>query len=215
MAKAAKSQRRSAIQRLRREEIEVAALRSILRRGFIATTLRTVAKDAGVPLGVIHYYFRNKDDLMRRVAARIYNAMLGEMDAVRARHRDAARRIDALAEAWLMRATEDWRASLAFIEYWVACVRSGTTDRLYTKTLNGFRAMLSETLAEAGAQEPQEAALRLLAMISGYSMLYRTKAPDPAERERLLGFAREMTRRAIARGRTRMRMLARNTTMKE
>ncbi len=214
MIKSAKSQR-SATQRTRREMIETAALRTVLRHGFPATSLRTVAKEAGVPLGVIHYYFDGKDDLMRRVAARIYGAMVAEMDAVRARHRNPARRIDALVETWLVRATEDWRASLAFIEYWAACVRKGTTDRLYTRTLNGFRVMLMETLAEAGAEQPRDVALRLLAMISGYSMFYRTKAPDPAERERILGSAREMTRRAIARGRTRMRVLARKTAVKE
>jgi AcrR family transcriptional regulator len=208
MAKAENSQRRSTIQRIRRAEIENAALRSVLRQGFAATSLRTVAKDAGVPLGVIHYYFRSKDDLMRRVATRLYNAMVAEMDAVGARHRDPARRIDALVETWLVRATEDWRASLAFVEYWAACVRKGTTDRLYTKTLNGFRDALAQSLAEAGAQEPQETALRLLAMIAGYSMMYRTKAPDPAERALILSFAHGITRRAIARGRTRIRLLA-------
>jgi AcrR family transcriptional regulator len=213
MVKSAKSQR-SAIQRARREQIEAAALRSVLLRGFPATSLRTVAKDAGVPLGVIHYYFRGKDDLMRRVATRIYHAMIAELEALRARHRDPARRIDALVETWLVRATEDWRASLAFVEYWAACVREGTTDRLYSRALNGFRTMLTETLAEAGADQPGDAALRLLAMISGYSMFYRTKAPDPAERERILGFAREITRRAIARGRMRMRVLVRKTGAK-
>jgi AcrR family transcriptional regulator len=214
MIKSAKSQR-SAAQRARREMIEAAALRTVLRHGFPATPLRTVAKEAGVPLGVIHYYFRDKDDLMRRVAARIYDAMVAELDAIRAHHRDPARRIDALVETWLVRATEDWRASLAFVEYWAACVRKGTTDRLYTRTLDGFRAILMETLVEAGAEHPRDVALRLLAMISGYSMFYRTKAPDRAERQRILGFAREMTRRAIARGRTRMRVLARKTTAKE
>jgi AcrR family transcriptional regulator len=215
MASAPGSRRRSAIQRARREMIEAAALRSVLRRGFPATSLRTVAKDAGVPLGVIHYYFRGKDDLMRRVATRIFDAMVAELDAVRARHRDPVRRVDALVETWLMRATEDWRASLAFIEYWAACVRKGTTDRLYTRTLNGFRTMLLEALVDAGAEQPREAALRMLAMISGYSMFYRTKAPDPAEREHILAFAHEMTRRAIARGRTRMRVLARKTAEKD
>jgi AcrR family transcriptional regulator len=214
MIKPAKSQR-SSIQRARREMIEAAALRSVLRHGFPAASLRTVAREAGVPLGVIHYYFRGKDDLMRRVATRIYDAMVAELDAVRARHRDPARRIDALVETWLVRATDDWRASLAFIEYWAACVRKGTTDRLFTRTLDGFRVMLMETLAEAGAEQPGEVALRLLAMISGYSMFYRTRAPDPAERERILGFAREMTRRAIGRGRTKIRLLARKAAAKD
>jgi AcrR family transcriptional regulator len=211
MAIAGGARRQTEIQRMRRREIETAAMRTALRHGFPATSLRTVANEAGVPLGVIHYYFRSKDDLMRRVAARIYEAMMAELGAVVAKYRDPARRIDALVETWLVRATEDWRASLAFVEYWAACVRAGTTDRLYTKTLAGFRALLTDTLAEAGADDPAAAALRLLATISGYSMFYRTKPPDPAERERMLEFAREVAHRAIARGHRRVRLVSRKS----
>lgn len=182
-------------------------MRSVLRIGFPGTSLRTVARDAGVPVGVIHYYFQGKDELMRRVATRIYNAMIAEMEAVRISNRDPARRIDALLETWLVHATEDWRATLAFVEYWAASVRAATTDRLYTRTLNGFRAILADTLAEAQAREPQETALQLLATLSGYSMLYRTKPADAAERARILAFARKIAHRAIRSGRTRMRMM--------
>lgn len=181
-------------------------MRSVLRDGFPGASLRLVAKNAGVPLGVIHYYFKNRDELMRRVATRIYNAMIAEMETVRARHSDPRRRIDALLETWLVRATEDWRASLAFVEYWAASVRAGTADRLYTRTLNGFRGILADTLAEARARDPQGTALQLLATLAGYSMFYRTKAADPAERERILAFARKIAQRAIAGGRARMRM---------
>jgi AcrR family transcriptional regulator len=206
---------RSAIQRFRREEIETAALRTVLRRGFPATSLRTVAKEAGLPLGVIHYYFKNRDDLMRRVASRIYNTMIAEMKAVRARYRDPTRRIDALLETWLVGATEDWRASLAYIEYWASCVRAGTVDRLYSRMLAGFRAMLAETLADAGARDAHETSLRVLAVLSGYAMFYRTKPADPDERERILNFAREIARRTIARGRSTMRVIARGKSARE
>ncbi|GAA1226186.1 TetR family transcriptional regulator [Kitasatospora nipponensis] len=49
------------------ERILAAARRSIARRGYTATSLRSVAQDAGVDPGLVHYYFRTKPGLLEAV----------------------------------------------------------------------------------------------------------------------------------------------------
>src|SRR5216683_2140812 len=69
MSASAKVKYKSVVRQVRREQIENAALKSVLKRGFPGSTLRVVAREAKVPLSFLHYYFRDKDELMRCVAA--------------------------------------------------------------------------------------------------------------------------------------------------
>src|SRR5260221_677403 len=85
---------KSIVRQLRREQIENAALKSVLKRGFPASTLRVVAREAKVPLSFVHYYFRDKDDLMRCVAERILARAMERLEQAPASERDPLRAED-------------------------------------------------------------------------------------------------------------------------
>jgi AcrR family transcriptional regulator len=195
-------------QQLRRDEIERAAMRSILKHGFPDCSLRVVAKEARLPLSIIHYYYRDKDALMAQAARRIFDATMAELEAVAHRERDPARRAIALTKAFTMTATENWRAMLAFIEYWAACVRRGSGDRFYSEVHRRIRQLLTEALREAQAEDAGNLGLALLAMATGYAMFYRSKEPAPTERAALLKYASGMVVRAVRKGRTPMKAAA-------
>lgn len=55
----------------RREQLIEAALSVASRDGIDAATVRAVAAEAGVSLGVVHYCFQDKDELLRAVAEAI------------------------------------------------------------------------------------------------------------------------------------------------
>ena len=52
----------------RREQLIEAALNVASREGIDGATVRAVAAEAGVSLGVVHYCFRDKDELLRAMA---------------------------------------------------------------------------------------------------------------------------------------------------
>jgi len=193
--------------RMRREQIEAAALQSVLKHGFPGSSLRVVAREAKVPLSILHYYFKDKDDLMHSVVARLFEDGMERLKNVRAREHDPLRRIEALLEEYVMRTTDDWRSTIAIIEYWAACVRSGTVERFYTQLHFRLRELLAEALREAGAPDADVLALALLGMMVGYATFYQTKPADPMEREQLLDFARVMVRRAVRRSRRGMQLV--------
>src|SRR5262249_16206775 len=126
MPRYANSRLKAAVHQIRREEIESAALRIVCRKGFPATSLRLVAKKPKVPLWILQYYFRDKDELMQCVVQRLFDGMLRALAKIRTSEPNPVRRIERLLETYLTRTTEEWQASLAFIEYWAACVRAGT-----------------------------------------------------------------------------------------
>lgn len=187
----------------------MAALRTVCKRGFPATSLRLVAKEAKVPLSILHYYFKDKSELMQCVMQRLFDGMLRVFDRIRASEPDPVKRIDRLLETYLTRTTEEWQASLAFIEYWAECVREGTVEKFYTQVQFRYSEPMAEALREAGAEDPEGLARALLALITGYDTFYWSKPADPADRAHFLEFARTMVRRAIAHGRAKVRLVKR------
>jgi AcrR family transcriptional regulator len=210
MPKYANSRLKAAVHQIRREEIESAALRVVCKHGFPASSLRMVARQAKVPLSILHYYFKDKDELMQCVVRRLFDGMLRAFDRIRASEPDPVKRIERLLETYLTRSTEEWQASLAFIEYWAACVRAGTVEKFYAQVQFRYSEPMAEALREAGAEDPEQLARALLALMTGYDTFYWSKPADIQERSRFLEFARTMVRRAIARGRSRVKLVGRN-----
>ena len=55
----------------KRERLLEAGRCLIHRQGFRHTTLADIARESGVPLGNVYYYFRTKDELLDAVAHRL------------------------------------------------------------------------------------------------------------------------------------------------
>src|SRR5579859_6693526 len=49
----------------RREQIIDAAMRVFAQKGYVRATNRDVAREAGITTGLIYYYFKSKEDLLR------------------------------------------------------------------------------------------------------------------------------------------------------
>lgn len=56
--------------RERREELIAAAIRVVTREGVAKTTTRSIVREAGMTLGVFHYCFDSREDLLEQVITR-------------------------------------------------------------------------------------------------------------------------------------------------
>jgi len=65
----------------RRELLVEAAIRVMTRDGVVRATTRAIAGEAGMPLGVFHYAFRSKAELMAVVTETIAQQSKAEIDA--------------------------------------------------------------------------------------------------------------------------------------
>jgi AcrR family transcriptional regulator len=191
---------KSIVRQLRRQQIENAALKAVLKHGFPGSTLRVVAREAKVPLSFAHYYFRDKEDLMRRVAERILARAIERLEQARGSERDPLRAARAVLKECLIGTTENRSALIAFIEHWAISVRKGTVDRFYTKVHFSFRQVIANTLRDAGVEEPDSLALALFGMIVGYATFYWSKPLDEVERTSILEAAYSMVDRAVRKG---------------
>ena len=64
--------------------------------GVDASSLRSIASDAGTSIGMIYYYFPTKDDLFLAVVEDVYGRLLGDLEAALGSEQDFARRALAL-----------------------------------------------------------------------------------------------------------------------
>jgi AcrR family transcriptional regulator len=65
----------------RREQLVAAAIRVMTRDGVVKATTRAIAAEAEMPLGVFHYAFRSKAELMAVVTQTIARQSKAEIDA--------------------------------------------------------------------------------------------------------------------------------------
>jgi len=64
--------------------------------GVDATSLRSIASEAGTSIGMIYYYFPTKDDLFLAVVEEVYGRLLADLEAALGGERDFASRALAL-----------------------------------------------------------------------------------------------------------------------
>lgn len=80
------------------DRIRVAACRTFARNGVDATRLADIAREAGVSAGIIHYYFRHKDDLLLAALNCAGEQIEGRLDEAAGADTDPLHRLVAMLE---------------------------------------------------------------------------------------------------------------------
>lgn len=185
----------------RAQDIVDATLRVIAREGCEAVTHRSVAAEAGVPLGSTTYWFASRDALLRealrRYVERVEEALAG-LARAHLRPTRAALLDFLVALARLER--EDPAALVIEYELLVRAVRDPMLARTFLEYDRRLAARLAEHLERLAAPEPLAAARSLVALVRGYELeALLGGAPDPEElRARLGPFLAAVTPRSPA-----------------
>ncbi len=69
-----------------KDKIAVAALTVLSERGLAKASIKEIAKEAGVPPGLVHYHFSTKDELLAKVVTDLSSEFYEEMSALRAKN---------------------------------------------------------------------------------------------------------------------------------
>ncbi|MEA3222838.1 MAG: TetR/AcrR family transcriptional regulator [Thermodesulfobacteriota bacterium] len=89
----------SLIEGIRKEQIIGTAITTIADKGFINAPLSEIAKEAGISKGVISYYFKSKDELVKKVMDKILSDSKKYIDKVVAGEKAASDKITAYINA--------------------------------------------------------------------------------------------------------------------
>jgi AcrR family transcriptional regulator len=179
----------------RRSQLVEAALEVAAAQGIAATTVRRVAEHAGVALGVVHYCFADKDELVSEVAARIVERLAETSVAGLAQgDLDAALRA-AVAALWAdIEATPG--EQLLTYEITTHALRTRGMANVATRQYEVSQAAAMRLLDEAAAatsamwnRPVSELAAEALAFLDGVTLRWLVERDGAAARRRLDAFA--------------------------
>ncbi len=126
------------------------AARTVLaRRGFAGTTVSLVAAEAGVSRGLLHYYFKNKEDMLVRVINENMAASVILMQDLLARSHSATDIADRLVEALQQLFKHDPDFFNLFFEAEAAARQSPTLEAELQSLYGNFRRAIQEGLEAA------------------------------------------------------------------
>jgi AcrR family transcriptional regulator len=156
----------------KRELILNAAQNCLRDRGLKGLRIREVAKEAGVSLGSVHYYFASKEqilmELFRRFVQRVSEATLsGTPDA------DPRQVITDLLDGYFAELSKDPAICQGFIGLWDHVPRNEDLRRLVEKFYRRSAVFLTDLIKEGKRQglfqvdSPSAAAGQIIAVIDG------------------------------------------------
>jgi AcrR family transcriptional regulator len=136
------------------------AARTVLaRKGYAATTINRVAQEAGVSRGLLHYYFKNKEDLLARVIEVNMQASVDIVQDLFARSSSAAdfsRQLSSMLRN-LLKSDPDFFN--LFLEAWSVARQSPTLDQRFQVLYSRFRGAIGQGLEAAAIRWRQTALL--------------------------------------------------------
>lgn len=189
----------------RREQLIEAALAVASRDGIDAATVRAVAAEAGVSLGVVHYCFQDKDELLRAMAHAITSAnlerSLGELPA---QAEDVESVIEGVLEALWAGIRESRGPQLLSYELTTSSLRHSELNQVAIEQYRGQWAAAEQVLdlversANVSWSMPRGTIARsIVAVVDGFSLAWLVDGDSEAARNGLQGFGRYLATIAV------------------
>jgi transcriptional repressor BetI len=161
--------RRVADEETRRRELIEATIDSIAERGFGGTTVAEIARRAGTSVGLVAFYFMDKDGLLEATMLRLAaDLRAAQLERLAAAGQDPRRRLVAVVEANLDPCQFERRIVAAWLAFWAQVphaprfqrVQRAYRQRMISNLASGFVAFVPRAQA-------LRLAVRLAAIVDG------------------------------------------------
>jgi TetR/AcrR family transcriptional repressor of bet genes len=167
------------IREIRRRELLEAALEIIKREGLPSTTLSRIADQAGVSKGIVHHYFKGKDQLIEETMRFAHSRRREELVRSLSSARDPAQRLLAVISIILDEKYFQHGFCRAWISFKAATYSSSRLARLHRAIHRREWSNLAHALASFQTRsEARNTAIAIKAMVEGFR--FRLAAVPPA-----------------------------------
>jgi AcrR family transcriptional regulator len=157
----------------RRAEIIEATFFCIALKGYSNITMQDIADSAGVSKGVIHYYFRNKEELFLSV----FEKLIGDLDAHIACRVEQVEtppeQIRAIIAAVFEKIRGNKKFQIVLLDFWAHSTRNATLKRANSGQYGRYRHITKKIIADGIKQghfrkcDPSQVASALIGLIEG------------------------------------------------
>lgn len=143
----------------RRDQIVAAARRALTRDGVAATTMRSMAAEAGVPLGTLHYAFQSKDELFKAVLADIIGELRDALQALAQQGAGLEPTLRAALQGGLSRVTVRPQTHLLQYELFTYALRTPGLDSLARWQYGQYCDIIARSCQQAAASAAETCAV--------------------------------------------------------
>jgi AcrR family transcriptional regulator len=172
----------------RKQQIRAAATRCFVRRGFAATRLLDIAREAGLSKGGVYFHYRAKEALFHDILEASFAALQARWDAEQEADQPADRALRGLVLTHLQ-TLEQSPDEARFCNLMIAMASQNPEFReKFEQSLSAMRSRYAEILRRGGfAGEPTQVARAVIALIYGVA------AQSAAEAQATLPLTAEQT----------------------
>ena len=171
----------------RRELILRAALAVASRRGIAAVTHRSVAEEAGVPLGSLTYWFASKDDLLREALRLFVADEAARLRAVGAELTEDLEPEEIAGRFAAVLDSSDGTEQLAQFELYLEAARNPALREVAEECFRAYEEVTVLALRAAGVDDPERTAAMFVSLADGLGL-----------RRQATGSAPELTEAAVS-----------------
>jgi len=183
-----------------------AAFHCICERGIVATSTHAIAARAGLNQGSIHYYFKNKDDLLKRLVEILFQTFILNIETIAESRMSPAAKLESILESGFNLIVHRREEFLVMIAFWAhALAVGGDMLRLYERLFSHFRSAVVKTLEEDESMMQfdsnvrRNVALLVIGGIQGLG-LHLALEPEALNASRVEEFMKSLLHRALTSG---------------
>ena len=139
---------KSDIINLRRAQLTRAAYKVVGQKGYYDFTIRDIAREAGLSTGLVHYYFKNKEDLLLNLLKEINRNMLIVLNKAISASDDPKVKLNIFMNQAFNLVRDEKDYFYIVIDFWTQVNKNDRMKRANTKLFKSYRDEISKILRE-------------------------------------------------------------------
>ncbi len=139
---------KSDIINLRRAQLTRAAYKVVGQKGYYDFTIRDIAREAGLSTGLVHYYFKNKEDLLLNLLKEINRNMLVVLNKAISASDDPKEKLNIFMHQAFNLVRDEKDYFYIVIDFWTQVNKNDRMKRANTKLFKSYRDEISKILRE-------------------------------------------------------------------
>jgi AcrR family transcriptional regulator len=157
--------------------------------------MQDIADSAGVSKGVIHYYFRNKEELFLSVFEKLVSDLETHIAAKVERAETPVEKVHAIINAVFEKIRENKKFQVVLLDFWAHSTKNPTLKAANASQYARYRHLTQKIIAEGIEQgyfracDPARVASALIGMIEGFTVqwIFDEKAIDLSRAQKMTG----------------------------
>ena len=168
----------------RRGEIVWALYQCLAEQGHEKVTIKTIAARAGLPHGVIHYYFKSKEDIISDLAQAVVDRYSRRLEALLVSAESDQEEVSLALDFAVNELIFNRSLNRVFFNLIQMAFERETLHRVMTDMFRAYRQRLVEVLVNAGLGDRSEAvSAAVVALAEGFSLQWMIEPGVFAKKE--------------------------------